>query len=274
MVEPAPGRVAVVTGASEGIGRAVATRLAADGCRVALLARRSELLEQLATEIAGQGGEARAFPCDLSDSSAVPATFAQIVQTLGPVDILINNAGTGTFSPFTATSPEAVRAPFDVPVLCALTASREVAQSMTERGTGSIVTILSPAAYFPLPFMVPYTASRWALLGFSRALREELGPRGVHVGTICPGAVETAYTDNNAADMDWFPRIARVFPTSQPEDVAAQVSRSVRTGRREIIFPGVLRLFATCYRLFPDTVLWLLKTTRLFQPRKRQEVDY
>lgn len=274
MPEAFSGRVAAITGASEGIGRAVALRLAGEGCRVALLARRGELLQQLAAQISARGGEAHAFPCDLSDSSAVPATFADIVRRLGPIDILINNAGVGTFAPFADTPAAAVRAPFDVPVLCALAASREVAQSMVERRRGSIVTILSPASYFPLPFMVPYTASRWALLGFSRALREELAPRGVHVGTVCPGRVQTAYLDNNGADIAWFPRISRVFPTSQPEDVAEQVSRSLRGHRREIVFPAVLRVFVTCYRLFPNTVLWLLKTTRLFQPSKRTGVDY
>ena len=115
---------------------------------------------------------------------------------------------------------------------------------------------------------VEVSARHSSLLG---ALREELGALGVHVGTVCPGRVDTGYLANNNADIDWFPRIAKVFPTSEPDDVAVQVIRSLRTRRREIIFPFLLRFFVSCYQLSPAAVLWLLKALQLFRPVRGQE---
>jgi len=91
---------------------------------------------------------------------------------------------------------------------------------MKRTGSGSIINLLTPASYFPLPYMAPYTASRWAVNGFSQSLHHELKSHGIHVGCICPGRVETDYLKNNDSDFNWWPRISAVFPVVTPDKEA------------------------------------------------------
>lgn len=206
-------KVAVVTGASMGIGEAVAKSLAEAGCHVALLARGREQLERVAGEIAAKGGRAASYTCDMSSPAAIYATLDRIAVDLGPIDILINNVGAGTFKPLELMTREEVAVALATPFQAAMIACHAVVPGMKARRSGHIVNLTSPAGYFPLPNMVPYTACRFAMRGLSLALREELEPFGVGVSLVCPPKVDTGYFERNNADFSWYPRISSMFPT-------------------------------------------------------------
>jgi short-subunit dehydrogenase len=263
------GSVAVVSGASLGIGAAVARALAREGCDVALLARGRDALDRLANEIAAAGGSAHPYPCDMSDSEAVAETLAAVAGERGPVSILVNNVGAGTFKPLDQMSLRDAMLAVQLPYGAAIAACHTVVPSMKERRRGHIVNLTSPAGYFPLPYMVPYTASRHAMVGLSQSLREELSEHDIGVSLICPAQVNTGYFERNDADMGWYPRISRMFPVLEPEQVADEVVRSIRENRAEYIFPRRLRILAAAWRRAPNTSLWLTKRLGLFQPSKR-----
>lgn len=258
------GRVAIVTGASMGIGAAIAEELAREGARVALVARGRDALEARAASI---GGSARPYPCDMSDPAAVEAMVAEVERDLGPVAILVNNVGAGTFKPLQLIEQREISTTIDLPLGAALHASRAVLPGMIHRREGHIVNLTSPAGYFPLPFMVPYTATRHAVVGLSSSLREEVGRYGIGVSLVCPSEVDTGYFERNDADMGWYPRMSSWFPVLAPETVARRTVRAIRRNQREAIFPWQLALVTWFHRRFPVVGLGLLKALGLFRPR-------
>ncbi|AXQ29802.1 SDR family NAD(P)-dependent oxidoreductase [Solimonas sp. K1W22B-7] len=262
------GKVALVTGASMGIGAAVARQLAQEGCKVALLARGREGLDQVAAEIRAAGGVAGVYPCDANDAAAVAAAVGAAAAELGPVAILVNNAGAGTFKPLDRmTLPEAMLT-VNLPFGAAVAASHSVVPGMIARGEGHIVNLTSPASYFPLPYMVPYTASRHAIMGLSLSLREELERHGVGVSLVCPSKVDTGYFERNDADFRWYPRMSSAFPTLLPERVAREVVRAIRGNKREHIFPFILWLTVRVFQKAPRLNLWFMKAIGLFRPAR------
>lgn len=115
--------------------------------------------------------------------------------------------------------------------------------------------------------MVPYTATRHAIVGLSASLREEVGRYGIGVSLLCPSEVNTGYFERNDADMGWYPRMSSWFPVLEPEAVARRAVQAIRTNRREVIFPWQLALVTGLYRRFPVIGLNLLKAVGLFRPR-------
>jgi short-subunit dehydrogenase len=266
-IEDLGGRTAVVTGASLGIGEGIAKTLAREGCHVALVARGRQPLEQVADEIRASGGTAHVHACDMRDPAAIADMIAGVEAALGPIDVLVNNVGAGTFKPIHhMTIDEALQA-VDLPLTAAIAATHAVVPGMIARRQGHIVNLTSPAGYFPLPYMVPYTASRHAMLGLSLSLREELEPHGIGVSLICPAQVDTGYFQRNDADIGWYPKLSAVFPVLQPNDVGEQVLRAIRQNRAETIFPTRLAAIVRAYQRAPQTSLRLLKALGLFQPR-------
>jgi short-subunit dehydrogenase len=258
------GKVAIVTGASMGIGAAIAEELAREGARVALVARGREALEDQAAKI---GAAARSYPCDMSDPEAIRAMVANVERDLGPVSILVNNVGAGTFKPLQQIEQREISMTIDLPLGAAMHASRAVLPTMIRRREGHIVNLTSPSGYFPLPFMVPYTATRHAIVGLSTSLREEVGRYGIGVSLLCPSEVNTGYFERNDADMGWYPRMSSWFPVLEPETVARRAVQAIRTNRREVIFPWQLALVTWLYRRFPVIGLGLIKALGLFRPR-------
>lgn len=262
------GKTSVVTGASMGIGAAVARRLAAAGSRVVALARGRDKLEQLAAEVRAAGGEAVAQPCDLGRAEAIYETMDRVAREVGPVDILVNNVGAGTFKPLDAMTRAEVATALTTPFPAAVVACHAVVPAMKARGRGQIVNITSPAAYFPLPNMVPYTASRFAMRGLSLALREELAPHGIGVSLVCPSKVDTGYFERNDADFSWYPRISSAFPTLQPAQVAEEVLRAILDDRREHVFPWRLKAAVGMFERMPRVSLAAMKGLGLFRPAR------
>jgi short-subunit dehydrogenase len=233
---------ALVTGASAGIGAATARALAARGARVLLLARRAPDLEQVAGEIRARGGTARAYPVDLSDAAAVDRAFEQIGGAGEWPDVVVNSAGAGRWLYTEETSQAEAAQMMALPYLAAFDVTRRCLPEMLRRGRGHIVNINSPAARGGWPGAAGYTAARYALYGFTHALRLDLRGTGVHVTSVVPARVSSEYFARNAVAEARLPRIGRLVPTVTPEQVAQAVIWGVERRRREVVLPFMLRL--------------------------------
>jgi len=216
------GKQALVTGASRGVGRAIARRLAADGARVALNAAHSrEHLQQAAAEIEGS----LAYLADVGDPAAVDAMFATIKKELGGLDILVNNAAVTRDSLVMLMRPEAWSDVLRVDLDGAFHCARAALRAMIARRAGRIVNVVSPAAFFGKPGAANYAAAKGALVAFTKSLAAEAGRHGITVNALCPGYVDTDMiagmtTEERRALLERIP-LGR-FAT--PEDVADAVS--------------------------------------------------
>ena len=194
------GRVAVITGASSGIGAATARALARSGYRLALLARRTDRIESLAQEL---GNEAIAIEADVTDRDALVAAAGRVHKELGGTDVLINNAGVMLLAPFTSEQRDEFRQMIEVNLLGAITAT-EVFLDQLRDGGGDMVNISSVAGRTARPGNGVYAATKWGINGWSESLRQELQP-GIRVMLIEPGAVATELpthiTDTHTKEM-------------------------------------------------------------------------
>jgi NAD(P)-dependent dehydrogenase (short-subunit alcohol dehydrogenase family) len=201
-MEASTGPVALVTGASSGIGEASARALARDGFRVVLTARRVERLARVAKEIEAAGGEALPIGVDLADAEATSRMLRRALDAFGRVDVLVNNAG---FSPGAALE-QVTRADvahiFDVNLFAALQLAGEVVPIMRAQGGGRILNVGSLGGSVPAPLAIPYGATKAGLDMATRGLRLEVAPWKIHVSLIVPGFVDTAVFDNARAGSE------------------------------------------------------------------------
>jgi 3-oxoacyl-[acyl-carrier protein] reductase len=186
------GRVAVVTGASRGIGRSIAELLAERGAAVGIAFReREQAAAEVMAAITSAGGRSWAAACDVADQTSVAAFFGGVVNALGPVDILVNNAGVTADAHVMMLDPvrwhRVLRTNLDGAYYC----TRAVVRGMLQRRSGRIINISSPSAAVPLPGQSNYAASKAGLEGFTRALSRDLAGKGVLVNAVAPGLVET-----------------------------------------------------------------------------------
>lgn len=189
--EHTEGRVAIITGASSGIGEATARALAAEGLRVALLARRADRIEALASEI---GEAAMAITADVTDRDSLAAAAEQIRSEWGRGDVLVNNAGVMLLGPFSSEQRQEIRQMVEVNLLGAMTAT-QVFLDQLQDGEGDLINISSVAGRTARAGNAVYAATKWGMNGWSEALRQELQP-AVRVTLIEPGAVATELTDH------------------------------------------------------------------------------
>jgi len=197
------GRVALVTGASSGLGRRFATVLAAGGAKVALAARRLDRLEALAAEIAAAGGEACAVAMDVTDETSVIAGFDSAEASLGPIDTVFANAGMNSRGMAVEVSAEAFDAVMAINVRGVFLTAREGARRMMaagsrESGRGRVVLVSSIGATQVLPGLAAYCASKAAVVMMGKCLAREWANRGININVLCPGYVETEL------NADWF----------------------------------------------------------------------
>jgi NAD(P)-dependent dehydrogenase (short-subunit alcohol dehydrogenase family) len=185
-------RVAVVTGASSGIGKAVALTLAARGATVYGVARRKELLDELEAELGRHGPSSTTAVCDVSDAEAYRSTLTQIGNQHGRIDILVNNAGVDLMLPVPGGDDATVREVFDVNFFSTVTGTLAVVPGMVERGWGVVVNVSSDAARAPEPRQGAYAASKAAISAFSESVAHGVASSGVHVHVLYPGWVPTA----------------------------------------------------------------------------------
>ena len=214
------GKRVLVTGASLGIGRAIAAQAAASGAEVIIAARRREGLEALAQEIAAAGGRALVLPFDAGD----PAAIREAIAAAGPLDGLVNNAGSVTREPFLEASEAELDRVLGLNVKGAAIVAQEVARGMARAGTrGSIVNIVSIAGLFGVRGRSLYAASKHALMGLTRTIALELGPLGIRVNAVCPGLVNTPLAADLMADAAFVAATRARIPMGrimEPEDIA------------------------------------------------------
>ncbi len=191
-----PGRVALVTGGSRGIGRAVAERLAADGCRVAVnYHTRPDAADEVVAAITAAGGEAMAVGGDVGDGEAVAAMFAAIESSFGPVEILVNNAGITADDLLLRMKPEAWQAVIRTNLDSVYHCTRAALRAMIKARWGRVVSITSVAGIAGNPGQANYAAAKAGIIGFTKSVAKEVGSRGITINAVAPGFVGTDMTD-------------------------------------------------------------------------------
>jgi NAD(P)-dependent dehydrogenase (short-subunit alcohol dehydrogenase family) len=189
---PAHGRIALITGAGRGIGRAVAMRLADEGYRVALTARSKGQLRETAAVI---GTESLVLPADMLDASSPDAVVSEVERVWGPVDVLVANAGAGESAPIARVTDEMWSRQIELNLTAPFRCVRRVVPGMVDQGWGRIVVLASVAAKRGEPYTAAYTASKHGVLGLVRSVAAELATTGVTANAICPAYVDTPMTD-------------------------------------------------------------------------------
>lgn len=233
---------ALITGASSGIGEALTRRLAAGGRPVALVARRADLLESLAAEIRRGGGRAEAYPCDVGVRDGVRRVVARCQETLGPVGLLVANAGVSENTRPGSLDAESVERILRVNFLGAVYFVEAVLPGMLERDRGRLVAVSSLAGYGGLPLTAAYSASKAAMTNFFESLRIDLRETGVGVTVVCPGYVRTPMTDGNLHSMPFLVEV---------DAAAERIHRAIEAGRASLSFPLPMAAFAWFARLLP-----------------------
>jgi short-subunit dehydrogenase len=239
-------QVAVITGASRGIGWALAKELAASGCKLGLIARSKDDLEALNAEIRRAGGTAECAVADVSNREQTLLAFAELSSRLGPVDLLIANAGVGIptlLKPMNVTNVERV---LRVNLLGVIYSIEAALPDMLQQRRGRLAVISSLAAYKGLPGQSAYCASKAAINAYMEGLRIQLHGTGVAVTTVCPGYVRTAMTAPNTVHMPWL---------MEADDAARRIVWALARGKKVYNFPWQTAWLVKLARFCPDWAL-------------------
>lgn len=244
------GRVAIVTGASRGIGEAIAKAFATHGARVMLAARKLEGLEAVAESIRSEGGEASAMACHMGKDEDTKALVRATIERFGKVDVLVNNAATNPhFGPLLTADEGAWAKTFEVNLQGSFRLAREVASHLIERNAGgSIINVASVAGLASAPLQGIYGMTKAALVSMTRTLAFELGPSGIRVNAIAPGLVETRFAGALVSNPEIVERIVSRTPLgryAKPSEIAggalylASDAASFVTGHTLVIDGGM-----------------------------------
>lgn len=249
--------VALITGASSGIGEATARLLAADGYRVVLAARRLVRLQALQHEIEAAGGEALALATDVSQPDEIQRLVERTLAAYGQVDVLLNNAGFGRTKWLDELDPEADILPqIQVNLSGAILTTRAVLPHMIARRSGHIINMSSLGGLMATPTYSVYAATKYGLRGFSEALRREVGVFGIKVSVVYPGGVSSDFASHTGMQRKSHLSTPRrlVLTTQQ---VAQALRGLVRRPRRSLVLPWVYRLVVLFSELFPGLNDWI-----------------
>ena len=220
---PLADEVAIVTGASSGIGAATARELARRGARVVLAARRANRLDEQVATIREAGGEALAIPTDVADATDVELLVDHAIASFGRVDVLVNNAGASWMKPVASSEPNAIVGVVEVNLLGAMLLTSAVLPGMQARRHGAIVFVGSLSGRVAMEPV--YSATKYGVRGFALSLRRQLAGTGVSVSLVSPGNIDTAMTSHVEARLPG------------PELVATKIAELVRRPRREVVIP-------------------------------------
>ncbi len=251
-------KVAIVTGASSGIGEATAKRLARDGWRVTLAARRGDALGRVAGEIMDAGGKALPVPTDVRDHDQIGRLVAATLDAWGRVDVLVNNAGLGYSQTVVELDPRQLREQVDVNLVGVIECSQAVLPAMLRQRAGHIINVASIAGLVGLPESSVYCATKYAVIGFSDALHREVRPHNIHVTAFCPGFVATNFSPRLQAIAAGQPTTRRLPGVMRVEYVADRIAGVIRHPRRRLIIPpgwGALAWVAETFPWLTDAVV-------------------
>lgn len=268
------GKTILLTGGSRGLGLVMARQLIDAGVKLAICARDAAELERAQAELRQQGGEVIALTCDVTDQHQVEQMVKRVLDQLGTIDILINNAGTDIVGPLEALSFADYEDTMKLHFWAPLYTTYAVLPQMQQRGSGRIVNISSVGGKIASPHMVAYCASKFALVGLSEGLRAELAKQGITVTTICPGTIRTGVLDHvifkgkHRKEFAWF-SLTDSLPliSSSAEAVSRQTIAALRRGAAEVIMPLPIWLVSKSYALFPELNTNLLGLANYLLPQ-------
>lgn len=246
----------VITGASSGIGEALALHWARHRAHLALVARRKTELERVAGQVRRLQGHPLVVSCDVSQRSEVFAAAQQILEAWGQVDILVNNAGQGSNRPFIEWAVEDIERIVHVNYLGTVYWTSALLPNMVQQGRGSVVVMASVAGRVGIPNWAPYVATKFAVVGFAEALSHELETLGVHVLTVCPGAIDTPFFTPDIRQR--LPRIASLLMVN-PDRVARATCHALRRGKYRVIVPLPYHLLCLARLVAPALLRPLVK---------------
>jgi len=251
------GKVAVVTGASMGIGEAIAKILADRGASVVMLSRDAGRVEA-ARERVGHGERTLAMACDVRHREEIDRAIGLTLHHFQRIDVWVNNAGHGLLDSVAQMDMAACREMFEANLFGAVAAMQAVIPVMRQQGGGSIINISSVAGHVPMPFHAAYSATKFALNAMGKAARVELKKDGIHVLTVCPGYVRTAFGENAVHGNE----LKRVRPGSVKGITAERVARATLRGylkrKREVVVPWTMYVPQKIYQIFPGVVEWAM----------------
>lgn len=243
-------KIVVVTGGSAGLGEQICYAAAKKGAIVVTLARRINLIGQVKEKcMALSGKEAFAFQVDITDPDNVQHVLTKIKDEVGSVDVLVNNAGFGYFANFVDFDLALAKNMFEVNVLGMMYFTQQVAIEMVAQKSGHIINIASMAGKMATPKSTVYSATKFAVLGFSNALRLELKPANVKVITVNPGPIETEFFDKADPSGEYLENLGAIVLS--PQKLAETIVGKIGSNTREINRPHVMEVASRLYTLFP-----------------------
>ena len=251
----------LITGGSRGLGLVMAREFAREGARIAVCARDEDELRHAAADLKKFGVEVMTIPCDVTDKQAVEQMIGAINARYGGVDVLINNAGVIQVGPLEVMTTEDFERAMQAHFWAPLNTIMAVLPSMRQRKSGRIVNISSIGGKVSVPHLVPYSASKFALVGLSKGLRAELMKDGIKVTTVCPGLMRTGSPRNadfkgqHRFEYAWF-SISDALPllTVSAENAARQIVRACKRGQAELVISIPAKVAVLFDSLFPETM--------------------
>ena len=251
-------KLALITGASSGIGKSTAILFAQQGWNVIAIARRQEVLQSLADEYSS----IVPIACDGGDGAAVIEVCKNITQQHGTPNVIIHCAGAGEWKEIEDTSPEEFDQMLDAPLRSAFHFNHMFVGAMIQRGSGRLLHINSPAGIMPWGGATGYVTTRVALRGLSQALHMDLLGTGVTSCNVTFGEVSSEYFDANADSHHKIPGIASLIPIMTPEDCSRVLWKATHSSKPEISKPLMLQLFVWAQKIAPWLVRWLIVWTQ------------
>jgi NAD(P)-dependent dehydrogenase (short-subunit alcohol dehydrogenase family) len=266
-------KVALITGGSRGLGLVIARQICEQGGRVAILARDAGELARAKADLAARGGDALSVQCDLLDRVQIQSAVQQTLERFGQIDILINNAGIVEVGPLEHMQRDDFETSMQLHFWAPVELVSQVVPKMWSGGGGRIVNISSIGGKIAVPHMAPYTASKFALTGFSDAIRAELARYKIYVTTVTPGMMRTdsqghaKFKGDQAAEQKWFIASTKLpFGSISAEHAARKILAACAKGQPALIMPWPAHFMIAANALFPNLTGYAMRMVNAFLP--------